>query len=192
MSAAGTQAWLRAALTRRPAARLEVAGHERAAILVPLLDGPDGLSLLLTVRSPYLSRHAGQVAFPGGRVEPGEDDVAAALRETREEVGLELSPQAICGCLDEHASPFGLVAAPVVACVPWPAALRLQASEVSEAFVVPLVTLRAVRPSVEVRPTPLGPRRLYGYDVAGRRIWGLTGNVVRDLLSRLAAAEVAA
>ncbi len=192
MSAAGTQAWLRAALARRPAARLELAGHERAAILVPLLDGPDGPSLLFTVRSPYLTRHAGQVAFPGGRVDVGEDDVDAALREAREEVGLEVPPQAVCGRLDEHASPFGLVAAPVVACVPWPAPLHLQAGEVSEAFVVPLGTLRAVRPSVEVRYTPFGPRRLYGYDVGGRRIWGLTGNVVRDLLSRLSAAEAAA
>ncbi len=183
---------LRRALAARPAERLELRDHDRAAILVPLLDAPDGPALLFTVRAPHLSRHAGQVAFPGGRLDPGEDDLSAALREAREEVGLVVPPEAVCGRLDDHPSPFGLVATPLVAHVPWPARLRLEAGEVSETFAVLLEDLRAVEPSVEHRDTPFGARRLYGYSIAGRRIWGLTGNVVHDLLSRLAAAEALA
>jgi 8-oxo-dGTP pyrophosphatase MutT (NUDIX family) len=180
------------ALRARSPRTLELPDHARAAILVPLLDAADGPALLFTVRAPHLYRHAGQIAFPGGRLEGGEDDVQAALREAREEVGLELPRSAVLGRLDDHPSPFGIVARPLVACVPWPTPLRLDADEVSETFVVALADLRAVEPLVEERPGPGGARRLYGYDVAGRRIWGLTGSVVGDLLERLAAVEAPA
>ncbi len=177
------------ALRSREPRALELAGFERAAILVPLLDAADGPALLFTVRAPHLTRHGGQIAFPGGRVEGDEDELQAALREAHEEVGLVVPPSAIVGQLDDHPSPFGIVARPLVACVPWPAPLRLDASEVSETFVVSLAALRAVEPKVEERPGPGGPQRLYGYAVAGRRIWGLTGNVVKDLLERFEAVE---
>jgi 8-oxo-dGTP pyrophosphatase MutT (NUDIX family) len=180
------------ALAVRPARRLDLEAHARAAILVPVLAAPDGPALLFTVRAPHLTRHAGQIAFPGGRVEPGEDDLAAAVRETREEVGLVIPPTAVQGRLDDHPSPFGLIASPLVAWVPWPSPLRLQAGEVTETFVVPLATLRAATPTVEERVTPWGPRLLHGYDVMGRRIWGLTGNVVKDLLERWANVEALA
>ncbi|MDF1523224.1 MAG: CoA pyrophosphatase, partial [Trueperaceae bacterium] len=73
-----------------PGRGLDLVGHGRAAVLVPLLDGPDGLELLFTVRASGLARHAGQVAFPGGRLEAGEDVVATAIREAEEEVGLRV------------------------------------------------------------------------------------------------------
>ncbi len=187
---------LQVALTRavacRPARRLDLEGHGRAAILVPLLDTPEGPSLLFTVRAPHLRRHAGQIAFPGGRVDPGETELAAALREAREEVGLDVRSDAVCGRLDDHPSPFGLIATPFVARIAWPAPLVMQSSEVVETFVVPLAALHAVVPTVERRETPWGTRLLHGYEVAGRRIWGLTGNVVKDLLDRLDQAAVAA
>ena len=192
MPGSALAALVRSAVATRPARRLERSGHDRAAILVPVLDSPDGAALLLTVRAANLSRHAGQIAFPGGRLEPGEDDVAAALRETREEVGLVVAPDAVHGRLDDHPSPFGLIATPLVATVPWPATLALHAAEVTETFVVPLASLRAATPSVDVRDTPWGRRTLYDYDVDGRRIWGLTGCVVKDLLDRLASVEVPA
>ena len=179
------------ALASRPARRLELDEHARAAILVPLLDAPEGPALLFTVRAAHLSRHAGQIAFPGGRLEPGEDDLQAALRETREEVGLVVPASAVCGRLDDHASPFGIVATPLVAWVPWPAPLQLHAGEVTETFVVPLDVLVNTEPVVEERVTRWGPRRLYGFTVAHRRIWGLTGNVVKDLVDRLAVGELA-
>jgi len=192
MNAPPLQDWLAQAVACRPARRLDLEGHGRAAILVPLLDTREGPSLLFTVRAPHLRRHAGQIAFPGGRVDPGETELAAALREAREEVGLDVRADAVCGRLDDHPSPYGLIATPFVARIAWPAPLVMQSSEVVETFVVPLAALHGVVPTVDRRETPWGTRLLHGYEVAGRRIWGLTGNVVKDLLDRLDEAAVAA
>ena len=170
-----------------PVARgLDVPGYGRAAVLVPLLDAPDGPALLFTVRSAGLSRHAGQIAFPGGRVEPGEDAVAAALREAHEEVGLSVDRCDVLGLLDDRASPFGLVATPVVARVAWPADLRVDPGEVAEVFTVPLALLGATPVLRETWPHEGGTRVLHRYRVVGRDVWGLTGNIVKDLLDRLA------
>src|SRR5690606_11539789 len=111
---------------------LDVPGFRRAAVLVPLVEEPSGLSLLLTVRAPNLRSHAGQVALPGGRLEPGEDDVAAALREAAEEVGIAVPREEVIGELSDHPSPAGYVARPVVARVPWPQPLRPDPDEVAE------------------------------------------------------------
>ncbi len=178
---------VRAALVVGPREELEWEGFGRAAVLVPVLDRADGPALLFTVRASHLARHAGQIAFPGGRQEPGEDAVAAALRETREEVGLVVPGDDVLGALDDHPSPYGLIATPVVARVVWPAVLELQASEVEATFVVPLEVLRRTTPTWEDRVTNGIARRLHRYDVAGHSIWGLTGNVVRDLLLRIEA-----
>ncbi|MFO8149900.1 MAG: CoA pyrophosphatase [Trueperaceae bacterium] len=170
-----------------PAARgLELPGHGRAAVLVPLLDAPEGLALLFTVRSAGLSRHAGQIAFPGGRVEAGEDAIAAALREAHEEVGLSVDRGDVFGLLDDRASPFGLIATPVVARVAWPADLRVDPGEVAEVFTVPLALLAETPVMRETRAHEGGTRVLHRYLVVGRDVWGLTGNIVKDLLDRLA------
>lgn len=175
-----------------PSRRLDLVGHGRAAILVPVLEAPAGLELLFTIRAAGLARHAGQIAFPGGRLEPGEDVVDAALREADEEVGLAVAPADVLGFLDDRPSPFGLVATPVVARVAWPASLRLDPGEVAGAFTLPLAELAACRPTLEERLHEGVVRQLYRYRVRGHEVWGLTGNVVRDLLDRLAGREVAA
>ncbi len=177
---------VRRALAEPVARGLDLPGHGRAAVLVPLLDAPEGPALLFTVRSAGLSRHAGQIAFPGGRVEPGEDTVAAALREAHEEVGLRVDPVDVFGLLDDRASPFGLVATPVVARVTWPADLRVDPGEVAEVFTVPLALLAATPVVRETRVHEGGTRVLHRYLVVGRDVWGLTGNIVKDLLDRLA------
>ena len=164
---------------------LELPGHGRAAVLVPVIDAPEGPALLFTVRAAGLVRHAGQVAFPGGRVEPGETLVAAALREAEEEVGLVVDPADVFGLLDDRRSPFALVATPVVARVAWPTELRPQPGEVAEVFTLPLVTLAAAPVVRETRLHEGVARELHRYEVAGRCVWGLTGNVVKDLLDRL-------
>ncbi len=116
--------------------------------------------------------------------------MAAAIREAEEEVGLIVRPADVLGVLDDRPSPFGLVATPVVARVDWPAPLRLDPGEVAEAFVLSLAEVGAVVPRLEEHHHEGTLRRLYRYDVAGRGVWGLTGNVVKDLLDRLAADAV--
>jgi 8-oxo-dGTP pyrophosphatase MutT (NUDIX family) len=180
---------VRQAVTSTSGRSLELPGHGRAAVLVPVLDHPDGPALLFTVRSAALARHAGQVSFPGGRVEAGETVVEAAVREAYEEVGLVVDPADVFGVLDDRPSPFGLVATPVVARVAWPVALRLDAGEVAEAFVLSLASLWAAPAVCETRLREGVVRELYRYDVDGRCVWGLTGNVVKDLLDRLERAK---
>lgn len=176
---------LRSRLQRAERVGMEIPGFRRAAVLVPLLDAPDGLELLFTVRSASLANHAGQIAFPGGGMEEGEALVGAALRETEEEVGLRVVPEAVLGLLSDHPSPAGYVATPVVARVPWPQPLRLNPREVTEAFTVPLRELAAVEPRSEVRQLRDYRRRIYAFPWRGRSIWGFTGNVVKNLLDVL-------
>ena len=183
--AAGTKVHVedvRRALVRSTPREIDIPGFRRAAVLVPLVDDARGLSLLLTVRAATPRSHAGQIALPGGRLEEGEDSVAAALRETREEVGIEVPRSAVLGELSDHPSPAGYVATPVVAHVAWPQELSLDPGEVAEAFLVPLDDLRVMNPSSEVRRLRDGiARRIFSYAWHDRNIWGFTGNVIRNL-----------
>lgn len=169
-------------LGRADRVAMDIPGFRRAAVLVPLLESESGLELLFTVRSSSLPHHAGQIAFPGGGMEEGEDLVTAALRETVEEVGLAVAPDAVLGTLNDHPSPARYVATPVVARVPWPQPLHLNRHEVADVFTVPLADLRAIEPSSEVRELFQYRRRIFAYVWRDRRIWGFTGNVVKNLL----------
>ncbi len=173
---------LRHRLAQAERVRMDIPGFRRAAVLVPLLEGDDGLELLFTVRSSSLSNHAGQIAFPGGGMEDGEELVNAALRETLEEVGLRVAPEEVLGTLSDHPSPARYVATPVVARVPWPQPLRLNPREVADVFTVPLAELEAIEPTSEVRELRSYRRRIYAYPWHDRLIWGFTGNVVKNLL----------
>lgn len=162
--------------------QLVIPGFRPASVLVPLLDGPDGLELLFTVRASRLRSHGGEVSFPGGRVEPGESHVEAALRETQEEVGLAVAPEQVIGRLSDHPSPARYVAVPVVAVVPWPQELDLNPGEVAEAFTVPVAELAATEPGTREASLLQYRRLLYSYPWGDHVIWGFTGNVVRELL----------
>ena len=110
-----------------------------ASVLVPLVQRADGLHVLLTRRSEALRDHAGQISFPGGRAEPFDHDaVATALREAEEEVGLAREHVEIIGQLPVYTTVTAYVVTPVVALVHPPFTLVLDASEVDEAFEVPL------------------------------------------------------
>lgn len=172
-------------LLPQPALAPELLGFGRAAVLVPLLDAPDGLQVLFTVRSAHLKRHAGQIAFPGGRVEAGEGIVVAALRETFEEVGLSVSEQQVLGFLENRVSPTGLVATPVVARLPWPLALLPDPAEVAEVFTLPVAALQGVTPVMVELDHQGERRRLWQHQLQGRCVWGLTGTMLHDLLTRL-------
>lgn len=164
---------------------LDIPDFRRAAVLVPILDALDGPRMLFTIRAAGLRSHAGQIAFPGGRLEPGEDSVTAALRETYEEVGLDIDPANVLGVLGDHPSPFGFVATPVVARVTWPQVLAPDPDEVAATFEVPLADLLAIEPTSEERQLLHYRRNLYSYRWREHDIWGFTGNVVKELLDVL-------
>lgn len=163
--------------------KLDIPGFSPAAVLVPLIEKPDGLEVLLTVRSESMRTHPGQIAFPGGRTDPGETPEQTALRETAEEVGLHVPTTNVLGRLGQHPSPAGFVATPVVAFVDWPQPLTLEEREVQEAFTVPLNELAQLTPTSRVYTDGRYTRRLYSYTWQGRVIWGFTGNVIHELIS---------
>ncbi len=110
-----------------------------AAVLVPIVARADGLTLLLTRRTDHLDKHAGQISFPGGRVEPGDATPdEAALRETREEIGLAADRFEILGCLDRYITRTGFSVTPLVGIVSPPMRLDPDPFEVAEIFEVPL------------------------------------------------------
>lgn len=180
---------LRLALQRSRPQRLEITGFRPAAVLVPVLEGSKGLELLFTVRGEELTHHAGQIAFPGGGLEAGESVEEAALRETYEEIGIDLSPSSIIGRLSDHPSPARFVATPVVAVLSWPQRLRPNPVEVAEVFSVPLTELSGIEPRWEERVLEGLTRRIHFYAWGERLIWGFTGNVVKDLLDLLPRSE---
>src|SRR5512138_3505874 len=134
---------VRRALAARPPVRLEVPGFRPAAVLVALLDRPAGPTLLFTRRTERVPSHKGEISFPGGAREPGEDAVRAALREAEEEVGLPPAGAEPLGTLDDLPSVAGFVVTPVVAAVRAPPPVFLGAEfEVHEPFELPLSALR--------------------------------------------------
>lgn len=159
-----------------------------AAVLVGFASGPAGARILLTRRSDALRRHSGQVALPGGRLEAGEGPVAAALRESFEEVGLDPSFVEPVGLGDAYETGTGFSITPVVGLLRPGFALRPDPREVAEIFEVaagPLMDpsaweLRTVRREGE-------ERTFYAQEHDGRFIWGATAGVLRALAERLQA-----
>ena len=161
---------------------LAIPTFRQAAVLVPLVLRGDRLELMFTVRSADLSSHAGQIAFPGGALDAGEDAVDAALRETHEEIGVCLDRSAILGALDDQPSPAGYVATPFVALLDSAAEPVPNPAEVAAVFSAPLHDLREIVPSWEERRLERFRRRIHYYPWNGRLIWGFTGNVLENLL----------
>ena len=164
-----------------------------AAVLLPLVTHRAGMTVLFTERTAHLADHAGQVSFPGGRVEPGDRDaVAAALRETEEEIGLAAKSVEVVGSLDVFATSTGFAVTPVVGLVAPPLALTLDAFEVAEAFEAPLGFL--FDPANRRRESRMhrGRRREYWViDYQGHTIWGVTARIVVDLCAALDACDAA-
>src|ERR1044071_6328395 len=110
-----------------------------AAVLVPLVDHSHGMTVLLTQRTAHLTAHAGQISFPGGRIEAQDPDPeSAALRETEEEVGLPPDRVSVIGRLDTYVTGTGFEIAPIVGLVDPPVPISIDPFEVAEAFEVPL------------------------------------------------------
>ncbi|WP_051356787.1 CoA pyrophosphatase [Azorhizobium doebereinerae] len=157
-----------------------------AAVLVPVVARPEP-TVLLTLRATTLSHHAGQIAFPGGRMDPGDaDEAAAALREAREEVGLAADLIRPLGFLDGYLSSTNFWIVPVVGLVAPDYALTINEAEVQEAFEVPLAFLMSPgnhqRQSL-VRDGVL--RHFFAMPYEQHFIWGVTAGLIRNLYERV-------
>jgi 8-oxo-dGTP pyrophosphatase MutT (NUDIX family) len=158
-----------------------------AAVLVPVVRREDGLTVLFTRRTAHLHDHAGQISFPGGRVEPGDRSAAeTALRESGEEIGLEPERVEILGELHQYVTVTGYSVSPVVGLVTPPLDLRPDDFEVAEVFEVPLSFL--LDPSNHQRNCVIneGRERLYFAVPYGQYyIWGATAGMLMNLYSFL-------
>jgi 8-oxo-dGTP pyrophosphatase MutT (NUDIX family) len=173
---------LQQTLAQRQRLQLEWPGFRQAAILVPLLKTQTGYELLFTVRSSQLSSHAGEISFPGGRLDEGETIDEAARREAFEEIGLTITSENILGHLDDVPSPAKYIVTPVVAVLEKPLDFTLSQAEVEEIFTADLEVLARLEPRAEERILQGHQRLIHFYTYQERVIWGLTGNVVKNLL----------
>jgi 8-oxo-dGTP pyrophosphatase MutT (NUDIX family) len=166
--------------------RAGVSATRPASVLVPVIDRGEP-TVLLTQRTAELTSHAGQVAFPGGKIEPDDESPeTAALREAKEEVGLASSLVEPIGYLDLYLTFSGFRILPTVARVEPDFALTLNPSEVTEAFEVPLAFL--MNPNNHQRKTRDWKgieREYYAIPFENRYIWGITAGILRNLYERV-------
>ncbi|HUO79641.1 MAG TPA: CoA pyrophosphatase [Steroidobacteraceae bacterium] len=160
----------------------------KAAVLVPILDHADGLTVLLTERAPDLRHHPGQISFPGGRLETSDaGPLEAALRETEEEIGLPRGGIEVLGFLPDHLIVTGYSITPVVALVAPGRPLRLDPVEVASVFEVPLAfLLDPANHRLRRRPVGDGFIELYDIPFGQRNIWGATAGMLLTLCRLLA------
>jgi 8-oxo-dGTP pyrophosphatase MutT (NUDIX family) len=184
---------LRDALGRSPAEKplvgdlpeLRLKADMQAAVLVAITDRPEP-GVILTVRREHLRTHAGQIAFPGGRVDPNEAPIGAALREAHEEILLDPAMVEVVGSIEPYRTVTGYVVTPVIAVIPPDLPLQPHEHEVANWFEAPLEFL--LDPANQHRRSALfeGQTRHY-YEIVWneRRIWGATAAMIVNLSRRL-------
>ncbi|MGY4303008.1 8-oxo-dGTP pyrophosphatase MutT (NUDIX family) [Bradyrhizobium sp. USDA 4369] len=169
---------------------LEIIAREQpirpAAVLIPVVDHPEP-TVLLTQRSPNLSSHAGQIAFPGGKIDVTDaSPLDAALREAEEEVGLDRSFVDPIGYLDVYGTAFGFRILPTVARVRPGFTLKINEGEVDDAFEVPLAFLMdPTNHQLHSKEFRGMERSYYAMPFAERYIWGATAGILRVLYERI-------
>lgn len=153
-----------------------------AAVLIPIIAHDTGPALLMTVRNPRMKRHAGQVAFPGGRADPGETAEQTALREAHEEVDLPPGAVEVVGAIDRYRTGTGYLITPVVGIVPPGLPLTPHEAEVSEVFELPLAHALDTANHIEDAAEWNGAlRRYYTIDWRPQRVWGATAGIIVNL-----------
>jgi len=193
--------WLVPGLTRLESKLLEhafPAAPRAAAVLIPIVEYPRALTVLLTTRATQLRNHAGQISFPGGSLEAGETPCDGALREAYEEIGLRSDFVSLLGYLPDHILLTGFRITPVVALVRPGFEIHADSSEVHDVFEAPLDRLLDISNYVISRRRA-GPDwghalreeielETYSVRVAGRNIWGATAGILFNLARRCAPA----
>jgi 8-oxo-dGTP pyrophosphatase MutT (NUDIX family) len=161
--------------------------YRAAAVLIAITDQPEP-TVILTQRPEWLRSHAGQVAFPGGKIDPDDrDEIAAALREAEEELAISPSDVHILGVGDTYFTGSGFKISPVVASIPADLPLIPNPNEVEDWFEVPLAFL--LDPANARRKSGVWngiDREYYEMDWQGRRIWGVTAGIIANLVRRMA------
>lgn len=164
-----------------------------AAVLIGLVEREGGLTVLLTRRADTLRRHTGQVALPGGRMDPGETPAETALREAHEEIGLEARYVSLVGLSTPYQTGTGYLVTPVVGFVRPGFTLKPNPAEVAEIFETPFGFLMDPSKYEEhERELPTGERRrFYAMTHEDHLIWGATAGILRALYDRLYGAALA-
>ena len=162
-----------------------------AAVLIPIIDRPDEPTVLLTVRSSDMSSHAGQISFPGGKVDPVDvTRIDTALREAEEEVGILRHQVHIVGSLGVHKGGLGFSVTPVVGLVASDVEFALCAREVAETFEVPLSFVADLSNHITEERIHKGVRyNMFAAPYKQYHIWGLTAGILRSLAETLQADE---
>ncbi|MBP1179066.1 CoA pyrophosphatase [Methylobacterium sp. PvR107] len=161
--------------------------HRRAAVLVPVVFRAAGPNLVLTQRAANLRDHSGQVALPGGKIDPTDPGPAdAALREAFEEIGLPPESVRLLGYIDPYLSGTGFLVTPVIGLVSETATFRPNPSEVADVFEVPLsVLMDRERYRLRSREWQGRTRWFYALPFGERLIWGVTAGILNNLRERL-------
>jgi 8-oxo-dGTP pyrophosphatase MutT (NUDIX family) len=172
-------------------ARFTVAAETAdAAVLIAVTDRPDP-GVILTQRPAEMRSHPGQVAFPGGKINPGEDAVAAALREAHEELALDPARVRVIGTTDRYQTGTGFDVTPVLAVIPPDLPLVANPGEVADWFEAPLRVLLEREHWAEHEVFWNGAMRRYlEYHHEGFRIWGVTAAIIANLARRIEIAEL--
>ena len=164
---------------------IEKEGLLPAAVLVPFFEKEGALHLLLTKRSEGVQRHRGEIAFPGGRWEPHDPDLfGTALRECREEIGLEPAAVHPIGALDDHETVTAFCVSPFVGVIPYPYPFHLDLKEINGLIEVPFRFL--IDPENCRHRTILyreKPRTIVSYLYQGHDIWGATAEIIQGLVN---------
>ncbi|MBA9062914.1 8-oxo-dGTP pyrophosphatase MutT (NUDIX family) [Methylobacterium fujisawaense] len=161
--------------------------HRRAAVLVPVVRRADGPSLILTMRAANLRDHSGQVALPGGKIDPTDPGPAdAALREAFEEIGLLPAAVRLLGYLDPYLSGTGFLVTPVIGLVDSEVTLTPNPAEVADVFEVPFpILMDPERYRLRSRAWQGRERWFYALTYGERLIWGVTAGILNNLRERL-------
>jgi 8-oxo-dGTP pyrophosphatase MutT (NUDIX family) len=181
---AAVRARLREVLDPDPAPRL-AEGDRLAAVLAPLVLDPEP-ALIFTERAAELSRHAGEVSFPGGLQDPGETLAETALREADEEIGLDPNLPDLLGALPAvHTTVSGILVVPFLGVLDGVPRLTVSDGEIAEVLTVPVARLAGLERPMELARPGGGTWHGWTYELEGHTIWGATGWMLHGLLDLL-------